>query len=187
VQGDPSGVAAHDLDHEGAVVALGRGVQPVDGLHRDVHRGVEAERVVGGVEVVVDGLGDPDDGDVELCELRRYAEGVLATDGNQRVDSHRRQVLLDSLNPTFDLEGVGTRRAENRAAARQDSTDLGDVQVHDLALKGAPPAVAEADELVPVLADALTDHGPNDRVEAGAVATPGQYADAHALLVLPEV
>jgi hypothetical protein len=59
VQRDPAGVPAHDLDDQRAVVRLGGGVQPVDRLHRDVDRGVEAEGEVGGVEVVVDRLRTP--------------------------------------------------------------------------------------------------------------------------------
>src|SRR5215218_8592665 len=70
VQRDPAGVPAHDLDDEGAVVAVAGGVQPVDRLHRDTDGGVEAERVVGGVEVVVDGLRDADDGEPRLGQLR---------------------------------------------------------------------------------------------------------------------
>src|SRR3954465_6017759 len=42
------------------------GVQPVDGLRGHAHGGVEPERVVGGVEVVVDGLGDADAADADL-------------------------------------------------------------------------------------------------------------------------
>ena len=43
VQCDPAGAAAHHLDDERPVMTLGRRVQPVDSLHRDVHRGVETE------------------------------------------------------------------------------------------------------------------------------------------------
>ena len=61
VEGDPAGVAAHHLDDQHPVVAVGGGVQAVDRLHRDVDRGVEAEGVVGGAEVVVDRLRHADD------------------------------------------------------------------------------------------------------------------------------
>ena len=90
VQRDPPGVPAHDLDDQRAVVRLGGGVQPVDRLHRDVHRGVEAEGVVGRVEVVVDRLRDADDVHAEVAEPGRDAEGVLAADRDQRVDAERR-------------------------------------------------------------------------------------------------
>ena len=61
VHRDPAGVAAHHLDDHHAVVRLGRRVQPVDRLGRDRDRGVEAEGVVGRVQVVVDRLRDADD------------------------------------------------------------------------------------------------------------------------------
>ena len=65
---DPPGVAAHDLDDHHPVVALGGGVQPVDGVGRDLHRGVEPEGEVGLRQVVVDRLGNADD-----CAPRRSA------------------------------------------------------------------------------------------------------------------
>ena len=48
VHGDPARVAAHHLHDHHPVVALGRGVQPVDGVGGDLHRGVEPEGEVGG-------------------------------------------------------------------------------------------------------------------------------------------
>ena len=56
VRRDPARVPAHHLDDHHAVVALGGRVQAVDRVGRDLHRGVEAEREVGGREVVVDRL-----------------------------------------------------------------------------------------------------------------------------------
>ncbi len=120
MQRDPAGVSAHDLDHQRAVVRLGRGVQPVDRLHGDVDGGVEAEGVVGGTEVVVDGLRHSDDVDAEVVQLGGDAEGVLAADRDQRVDPELGEVRLDLLDATVDLERVGARRAEDRAAPRAE-------------------------------------------------------------------
>ena len=61
VRRDPAGMAAHHLDDEDAVVRLGGRVQAVDRVGRDLDGGVEAERVVGAVEVVVDRLRHADD------------------------------------------------------------------------------------------------------------------------------
>ena len=57
IQGEPTGLVAHDLHHHGAGMAGRGGVQAVDDLGADVHGGVEAEGDVGAVQVVVDGLG----------------------------------------------------------------------------------------------------------------------------------
>ena len=92
----------------------------------------------------------------------------------------RASVCLDPLDAAVDLDRVGPRRAEDRAAARQDAADGSDVERHREALERALPAVAEPDELVPVLLHALAHDGPDDGVEPGAVAAAGQDSDAHA-------
>ena len=92
------GVPAHDLHDQRTVVALRGGVQPVDRLHGDVHRGVEAEGVVGGAEVVVDRLGYPDYGDALLAQPGGYAQGVLTANGDERVDAKTGEVVLDPLD-----------------------------------------------------------------------------------------
>ena len=56
----PAGVVAHHLDHDDAVMAVRRAVQPVDRVGRDPERGVEAEGDVGHGDVVVDRLGQGD-------------------------------------------------------------------------------------------------------------------------------
>ena len=57
-----------------------------------------------------------------------------------------------------------------------------DAQRHGHALERAAPAVAEADEVEAVLLHALADDGPDDGVQAGAVAATGEYSDAHVCL-----
>ncbi len=104
---DPAGVPAHDLDDENAAVGLRSGVQAIDRLHRDVDRGVEAERVVGGVEVVVDGLGHADDPDAVLVQRGRDAEGILPADGDERIDLEVDEILHNALDAALDLQRVG--------------------------------------------------------------------------------
>jgi hypothetical protein len=186
VQGDPARVAAHHLDDEHPVVGLGGRVQAVDGLHRDVDRGVEPEGEVGAGEVVVDGLGHPHDVHAEVGQLGGHAEGVLAPDGDQGVDPLGSEVLLDPLDATVDLEGVGAARAEDGAAAREDPAALLDPEVHGHALERAPPAVAVADELEAVHVDALADDGTDDGVQAGTVPASGEHSDLHGEVNSPD-
>ena len=124
-------------------------------------------------------LGTPTTLTPRSDELGGDAQRVLAADGDQRVAAVGGEVVLDLLDAALDRERVGARRAEDRAAARQDAAHLGDAQRHRVVLERAPPAVAEADELVAVLLDALADRAADDRVQAGAVAAAGQHADAH--------
>ena len=158
VQGDPARVPAHHLDDQDAHVGLGGGVQPVDGLGGDADRGVEAEGVVGGGQVVVDGLGHADALDAVLVvQPRGDAEGVLAADRDQRVDLVLGEVLLDPADTVLRLERVGAGRAEDGAAAGQDAAYGRDVERDGVALERAAPAVPVADEFVRVLLHALAD------------------------------
>ena len=183
VQRDPARVPAHDLDDQRPVVAFRRGVQPVDRLHGDVHRGVEAERVVGRAEVVVDGLRHADDGNALAVQPRRDAERVLAADHHERVHAQAGQVVLDPLDAvapgTVLLERVRPRRAEDRAAARQDAAHRVHVQRHRVRLKRTTPAVTEPYELQAELLDPPAYHGADDRVQPRAIAAPGKHSHSH--------
>ena len=47
-------------------------------------------------------------------ELVGHAEGVLAADGDERVDAEALEAGLAGVDPAVDLERVGARRAEDR-------------------------------------------------------------------------
>jgi hypothetical protein len=180
VECDPARVAAHHLDDQRALVALGCGVQPVDRAHGDVHGRVEAKGVVGGAEVVVDRLRHADDLDPLLVELLCGAKRVLAADGDQAVDPGSIEVLGDPFRPALLLERIRPRRPENGPAAREDAADLGHAEWPSIVVQGPGPAVSVADELVPVLADPLAHDRADHRVEARAIPSAGQHAKSHA-------
>ena len=183
VEGDPAGVAAHHLDDQHPVVAVGGRVQAVDRLHRDVDRGVEAEGVVGGAEVVVDRLRHADDRQAVLgVQARGRAEGVLAADRDQAVDPGRRQVRGDPLRPA-----VRRRRgwsARSRGSCRRGA---GCRAPRARRAAGCRPPAARASRrgsrrtrgrrLPTPLRTIAADH----RVESGAVAAAGEHSDPHRL------
>ena len=159
VQRDPAGVAPHHLAHHHPVVALGGRVQTVDGVGRDLHRGVEAERDVGRREVVVDRLGHADDATPSLAELRGDAERVLAADRDQRVDSvlgrpRRASLRVPARRPSSLLYGIRARRAEDRApppVTRSAAACRIRPMVSSIVSSSSdapPPGAAEADDLV---------------------------------------
>ena len=116
---------------------------------------------------------------VLLVEARGRAQRVLAADRDQAVDAGRAQVRDDPLRAAVVGERVGARGAEDGAAAGQDAAHLGHAERPAVALERAAPAVAVADELVAVVADALAHDRPDDRVQAGAVAAAGEHSDPH--------
>src|SRR5205085_4418250 len=83
--GDPACVPAHHLADDYAVVRLGGGVEPVDGLGGNLDGCVEAEGQIGAGEIVVDGLRDADEVDSHLVQLGSHPERVLAADGHHRA------------------------------------------------------------------------------------------------------
>lgn len=159
VQRDPAHVAAHDLDDEDAVVRLGRGVQPVDGLGSHGDGRVETEGVVRGVDVVIDGLGHPDDRHPVVREPLRPLERALAADRDERVDVRLRQVAPHRVDARFELIRVQPAGAQDRPAPRKDAVDGGViVQVAALVLHQADPAVLVANDGVAEFVRGGTNH-----------------------------
>ena len=84
--GDPAGIAAHHFDDDDAIVRVGGGVDAVDGFGGNHDGRVEAEGLVGAVDVVVDGLGNAHAGDAVLAQKERHRLRVVAAERDQRVD-----------------------------------------------------------------------------------------------------
>jgi hypothetical protein len=120
-----------------------------------------------------------DDRHAELGQLGGDAEGVLAADRDQGVDTGVGQVVLDLLHAVVELERVGARGPQDGAPARQDAAALLDAERHRQALERALPAVAVADELEAVGLHPLADDGPDHRVEAGTVTASREHSDPH--------
>ena len=100
-------MAPHDLHHHHAVVALGGGVQAVDRVGGDLHRGVEPEGEVGAREVVVDRLGHPDHAHAVLgVQAAGGAEGVLAPDRHEGIQAQALEARQRGLGGVVVAEGV---------------------------------------------------------------------------------
>ena len=87
VEGQPASLVAHDLNAHHAAVAACRGVDAVDDVGGDVHSGVEAERYVGAVDVVVDGFGQADDVEPLLGEQVGRFVGAVTAQAEQAVEA----------------------------------------------------------------------------------------------------
>src|SRR5207249_12285046 len=97
-------------------------------------------------------------------------------DADLFLPSHGHQVVQADVLPcgeaAFDvpllLEGVGTGRAQDRAALVDDVLDLVQAERHGHALDEAPPALLQADELEAVI-EAAVDQPADRRVQSRAV------------------
>ena len=148
VQRDPADVAAHDLGDHAALVRVAGGAQAVHRVGRDVEGGVEAERVVGRAQVVVDRLRDAEHVDAVVREAVGGRERALAADRDDAVDAVAVQRLRDVLGAAARaLVGVGAARAEDRAADLRQALHLVPREREEVAVDDPAPAVADADEL----------------------------------------
>ena len=179
MQGNPASVPAHDLNDERAMVRLGRRAYPVDRLGRDHHRRVKPERVVGGGQIIVNGLGHPDDTQPIICELLGHTQCVLATDRDQRLDAGSLDVRPDPLQSTVDLVRVGPRGPQDGATTCEDPVDVRETQRTDQALQRALPTVPEAHELIAVSLHSPDHRRPDNRVQSRAISAACQHSDSH--------
>ncbi len=196
--GDPAlereeaGVSPHHLEHHHPLVRLGGGVQLVDRVGAGRPRGVEAERLLGAGEIVVDRLRAADDLHAELVQAVADREGAVAADRDQPVEAELavagerevRPVALDLLAALVDdpEEGVRlVRGAEDRAAAREDSPGVLDGERPRQALAHqALVAVLDPDERVAELLRAPLDDRADERVQPRAISAACEHSQPHA-------
>ena len=97
---DPTRVTSHDLDDEYTVVTLRRRMQSIDGFSSNRDGGVKTERVVGGSEIVVDGLWYAHDRKSYCSELGCHAQRVLSPDDNKTLHTQSTYCVE---NPAFTV------------------------------------------------------------------------------------
>ena len=177
--GDPAGIAAHHLDHHHAVVRIGGGMDAVDSLGGNHYGGVEAEGLVGAVDVVVNGLGHAYAGYAVLAQVEVHRLRVVAAQRNQRIDLVGLQNLLHLFDAAGNLLHVGARRVQDGAALQLDAVNILQSEGNELVVQHTAPAVEKADELIAIVVDALPHGRINHRIQSGAVAAAGQQSNSH--------
>ena len=120
VQRNPTSLAAHHLHEHDAMVALGRAVEPVDQIGRDLHGGLEPDAVVGAADVVVDRLGDADGADAVVVEVASRPEAAVSADHDQPVEPALGHRPPDHVDPAGGGVGLVAAGAEDRAALVND-------------------------------------------------------------------
>ena len=178
--GDPSAVAPHHLHDHHAIVALGRGVEPVDRVRGDLHGGVETECHVGADDVVVDGLRHTDDRQRKFgVQLVRDGERAVPADHDERVEAHLVERGPHLRNPVRAVVRAAPTGAQQGSAAGQHAAQGADVELHRPALANTVPGIEETDQLVVVDLFALTDDRADHGVETWTIAPTCQNANTH--------
>ncbi len=91
---------------------LGGRMQPIDGIGRERDGGIEPEAVRRADDVVVDRLGDADDGNAAKEELVSDRQRAVAPDDDQRAESHLVEHLHDTVGVVVRALGGGDRMLE---------------------------------------------------------------------------
>lgn len=190
VEGDPAGVAAHELDDHDTVMRGGGGVHSIERFGRDMYRGLEPEGDVGAVEVVIDCFGHADAVDALLGEWLGNGHGSIATDDDECLDFSDLQVsdadigeVPEDRVPVFiGSHGVSLRVGlvvgpEDGAAHGEDVGHLIEVEAFDSVLDEAEESVFDTEDLDPVV-DGVFDDRADDGVEPRAVAAAGEDGDS---------
>ena len=117
-------------------MGLGSVAEGVEQTQSGVQRGVEADGLLGGGNIVVDGGGDADGRNAVVGQIGGAAEGTVTADGNDRVDV----VLLAGAESLVHTLGSGELGA---AAGVQDGTAAGHDVGHAGGVEGAQVALTD--------------------------------------------
>ena len=179
MQGDPTDVTAHHLSHHAAAMRVACGAKPIHRICGDLGGRVETERVVGGREVVVDGLGHTHDFYASIGQPLCGREGAFSADRDERVDAEALHILSHALGATVTFERICTRGAEDRSTLLADALDIFALEWDNVTLDHSTPAVTEPDEFAVVDLRTLEHGAANDSIQAWAVAPTGEDSDLH--------
>jgi hypothetical protein len=121
---DPPFRATHHFDDHDPVVGLGRRRDPVERIGDDLHGRVEAEREIGGRDVVVDRLRHADDEKALRAEPQRRTQSAVASDYDEPADPVCLERGTEARKTVAVNVGIVPRRAQDRAAALEDAAHV---------------------------------------------------------------
>ena len=181
VQCNITGIAAHDLDHTAAVMALGGVAQLIDHFQRGIHRGIVADGIIRAGNIVIDGAGQADHRDAAVGQLTSAAVRTITANDHQCIDPQL-AAFLGTLVLTFlglELQAAGS--VKDRTACRNDVRDTAQVHFKAFTVQQAVIAALNADHTV-TLMQAGTDYGAHSSVHAGSITAACQHTNRFDLL-----
>src|SRR5947199_10609801 len=110
---------AHDFDDHHTLVGLGRSMKTVNRFCYDLNGCIEAKRVIGSCQVVIDCFRDTDDRITLLAEkLVSNTQSVLAANRHQIIQAKLLPSVLKFLNVIHVAECICPRRSPKCACRR---------------------------------------------------------------------
>lgn len=190
VERDPSRVASHELDNHDTMVTRGCRVNAIERFCCDMDSGLESECDVCAVEIVVDGLWDPDAVESLVGDLFRDGHGAIASDDDQCIDFADLKVRHADIGeifedcvpllilPDWEVLGVGSVVGPDDGAAHcEDVGDIVEIESVDSVFDKSKESVLDSEYFDAVI-DRVFGDGADDRVETGTIAASSEDSDA---------
>ena len=201
--GSVTSVTAENFDDHETLVRGGGGAKTIDELECACDAGAESDAIVGAGDIIVHGFRDSDYLETFAMQAETVAKSVIASDGDERVNSEPGQIFEDFGSEVVlvgsefvlkvrgdaglaDAAGICAGRMQESAAGAAGAID--DFFVDDEKIVGvvlvlfadhvdeAGPAVTDADDLIAFPNGAKSD-ATNRGIKAGNVTTASEYAD----------
>ena len=201
--GGETRVPAEDFDDHETLMGAGGSAEAVNHLNCACNAGAEADTVVGARDVVVHGLGDADNFESFFVETNAVAQGVIAADGNQRVNTEPGKVLeyfrseVVFLRGEFvfqvcgdtglnDAAGIGAGGMEKGAAGAAGAVDSLFIQEKEIVgvvvilfanhIHESGPTVTDSDDLI-AFANGAQGDAADGGIETRNIVSSGEDAD----------
>ena len=176
IEGNITGMMAHNLHHRAAVMALGGVAQLVNGFHGGVHRGIVTDGILTARNIIVDGTGNADAGHPLVGKCAGAHKGTVAANNHQRVNSQFLATGKTLGLPFPGLELQTTGRIENGTAAVNNLGDAANIHLIAFAIDEAVITALNPHHAIP-FSNAGTHNGTDCRVHTGSIAAAGQHTD----------
>ena len=177
IQRQKACIAAHDFNDRAPLMRLHRVSQTVNTFDCRIAGSIKTDRIIRAAHVIVNRCGNAYDRNTQSREFKRSAEGPVAADGDNAVETEHltRGYSLQTTGFAHKLLAAGG--IENRSAPGENVTDAFTGKGNEIAVNQALPAATDTYALDSV-SNRSTYHGANSGIHAGSIASAGQYTDA---------
>ena len=172
-----AGVTSHNFDDRAALLGRGGVSDIVNGFHRGIYRGIEADGIFRACDVEVNGSGHSDNIDPACGKALRSSVGTVSADNDEAFDAVLAAVLRSPVL-AFLREHLGASRGIQEGSALLDG--IGHAlrgKLYKILIDQAREAAPYAHDLHAVR-DTRAHYGSDRGVHAGRVSARSQYSDA---------
>ena len=151
-------------------------MQPVDRLESDIQGGVDPDRDLGSVEIVVDGGGHADHGKAHLRQVMGARLRPVSANHDEAVDVAPLQRVKGPFEPRLRVELGTPGTSQHRPAPLHDAAHVARSERRHVVCEQAGVAVVDAEDPPPPVQTGSHDR-PDGGVHSGGVTATGEHGD----------